>query len=629
MRQKENYTRHVALALILTLAVLASFQIYIWGEPGRIAAVEAHDKEVAVAAGQALFQKNCTLCHGNNGEGDIGPSLNDKKFLDNTADDQIFSIVSSGVPNTQMPAWNQSHGGPLTDEDVTQLVAFVRSWQPAAPDRSLQPLVGDVTRGTSIYNNVCAICHGANGVGSDRGTALNDPAKLSQFDDAWYKNTIEQGRPAKGMPTWGTVLAPQQIADVLAVIDKWRANPAAAITPTPVPTSTTGTTQTVEVARPSNPGDAGPAINLTGDPTSGAQIFVTSCQKCHGDKGTGGVNNPGSNDGTVPPLNPIDSSLIDSNAKVYATNLDLFLEHGSTPAGPNPQLSMPAWGDQKKLAPQQIADVIAYVMSLNPAPIPTATPTPAPPVTPTPTVEAAQPSNPGGPGSAIGLTGDPTAGAPIFVTNCQKCHGPTGTGGVNNPGSNDGTVPPLNPIDSSLIDSDAKVYATNLDLFLEHGSTPAGPNPQLKMPAWGDAKTLTPQQIADVIAYVMSLNPAPVRPSNPGDVGPAMNLTGDATSGQQIYVANCQKCHGDKGTGGVANPGSDDGTVPPLNPIDSTLINSDLKVFAANVDLFLEHGSTPAGPNPQLKMPAWGESGKLTPQQIADAIAYVMSLNAK
>lgn len=363
MRQKENYTRHVAVALILTLAVLGSFQLYIWNEPTRIASVEAHDKEVAVNAGAALFKKDCTLCHGDNGEGVSAPALNDKIFLNNTGDDRIFSTVSSGIPNTEMPAWNQSHGGPLTDEDVTQLVAFVRSWEPTAIDRKSLPLVGDIDRGNNIFKNVCGICHGQNGVGTDRAPALNDPAKLSQFDDAWYQNTIEQGRPAKGMPTWGTVLSPQQIADVLAVIDTWRANP---ITPTATITATTETTPTVEVARPSNPGGPGSAIGLTGDPKAGGQVFVDNCQKCHGEQGIGNVPNPGSDDGTIPPLNPIDETLIDPDLTVYATNLDLFLEHGSTPAGSNPKEKMPAWGDEQKLTPQQIADVIAYVLSLNP-----------------------------------------------------------------------------------------------------------------------------------------------------------------------------------------------------------------------------------------------------------------------
>ena len=117
------------------------------------------------------------------------------------------------------------------------------------------------------------------------------------------------------------------------------------------------------------------------------------------------------------------------------------------------------------------------------------------------------------------------------------------------------------------------------------------------------------------------------RPSNPGGPGPALGLTGDATAGKIVFEANCVKCHGDQGKGGISNPGSDDGTVPPLNPIDSTLVSTDYKTFASNLDLFLEHGSTPSGSSPILIMPDWGDSGKLQPRQIADVIAYVISLN--
>ncbi len=232
MRPKENYLPHVTVALGLTLAILASFQLYIFREPERIAGVEAQDKVLAVSAGQALFTKNCTLCHGDNGEGTEGkPSLNDKVFLAAASDDTIFSVISSGVPNTEMPAWNQSHGGPLTDENVRQLVAFIRSWEPSAPDRHATPIAGNPARGKTLFANICAVCHGANGTGTDRAPALNDPVKLSQFDDTWYRNTITKGRPAQGMPTWGTVLSPAQIADVLAYIDTWRsAQPASAAT---------------------------------------------------------------------------------------------------------------------------------------------------------------------------------------------------------------------------------------------------------------------------------------------------------------------------------------------------------------------------------------------------------------
>jgi mono/diheme cytochrome c family protein len=120
-----------------------------------------------------------------------------------------------------------------------------------------------------------------------------------------------------------------------------------------------------EVPEPSNPGPPGAAVNLTGDPTSGAAIFKTNCSSCHGDQGTGGVNNPGSTDGTVPPLNPIDPLLKDPDLKIFATNIDLFIQHGSAPEGPSPFRNMPAWGDSNALTQQQIADVIAYVIGLN------------------------------------------------------------------------------------------------------------------------------------------------------------------------------------------------------------------------------------------------------------------------
>jgi mono/diheme cytochrome c family protein len=117
------------------------------------------------------------------------------------------------------------------------------------------------------------------------------------------------------------------------------------------------------------------------------------------------------------------------------------------------------------------------------------------------------------------------------------------------------------------------------------------------------------------------------RPNTPGGPGSALGLTGDSTVGMQIYLDHCQMCHGPQGLGGILNPGSDDGTVPELNPIDPTLANSDYATFAYNVDLFIQNGSRPAGINPARSMPPWGSQNGLTQQQIADVIAYIISLN--
>jgi mono/diheme cytochrome c family protein len=122
------------------------------------------------------------------------------------------------------------------------------------------------------------------------------------------------------------------------------------------------------VPRPDTEGPPGEAINLPGDPVAGAALYKPNCALCHGDEGKGGVLNPGSDDGTIPPLNPIDPLIIDPDLQTYIYNIDLFLQNGSKNPGPNVARSMPPWGAQNGLTQQQIADVIAYLISLNPPP---------------------------------------------------------------------------------------------------------------------------------------------------------------------------------------------------------------------------------------------------------------------
>ena len=146
---------------------------------------------------------------------------------------------------------------------------------------------------------------------------------------------------------------------------------------------------------------------------------------------------------------------------------------------------------------------------------PTATPfppapteTPLPPNAPTAEPEGpAKPSNEGPVGIAASLPGNAKNGRPLFGLYCAGCHGPQGIVPVPNPGSTDQAVPALAPIDSTLADADPKAFAANVDVFIEHGSIPSGDADQINMPAFGDQKLLLPQQIADIIAFVIENNP--------------------------------------------------------------------------------------------------------------------------
>jgi mono/diheme cytochrome c family protein len=110
------------------------------------------------------------------------------------------------------------------------------------------------------------------------------------------------------------------------------------------------------------------------------------------------------------------------------------------------------------------------------------------------------------PGEAAYVIGNTDHGEDIFEQKCASCHGPQGTDKVPNPGSDDGFVPALNPIDKELLSKEPQTFTKNIDVFIQHGSVPSGTNPQFQMLAFGDDHTLTQQQIANAEAYILQLN---------------------------------------------------------------------------------------------------------------------------
>jgi mono/diheme cytochrome c family protein len=289
------------------------------------------------------------------------------------------------------------------------------------------------------------------------------------------------------------------IALVMIFFSGWMVSACANLNPqpaglTPIPTLGAGATPTLISALA--PASAlVPAVGGEGNAAEGAPIYLLNCSPCHGVEGQG-----------------VDAPALRNND---------FIETGAvqdiadTIAGGRPSTEMPAWlqANGGPLSNIQINNVIAYLRTLQgvePLPTPVletseaATETPLPPGEPTP--EPARPSNPGEPGSATSLAGDADRGRPLFGQNCAACHGPEGVQGVPNPGSDDGSVPVLDPIDPTLVSADPAVFAVNIDLFIEHGSVPEGEDPQILMPSFGDSEMLTEQQIADLIAFVMEIN---------------------------------------------------------------------------------------------------------------------------
>jgi mono/diheme cytochrome c family protein len=324
-KNEPNYERYIIVGLVLTLLVLAGFSNYWMGESNRLEDAAKHFANERVQHGRRVYSEQCVSCHGPEGEGGMGTALNNKSLLKNTLDEIFYSVIRSGVPSTQMPAWSVDFGGPLTDEDIRDVVAFIRAWEPTAPEIEPAVFEPDSSRGALLFSTTCSICHGDDGKGSDDGPAVNDTLRLVTLDNDWYRGVIANGRPAKGMPTWGTVLNPNQIEDLIALVDDWREGieveaafsvtdliasaifslededpNSAAIHLTRALTVAEGTA--AEILR--NAGaqlldedDAGALVTLTtlqeqwpiGDALLGGEIYAEKCGVCHGQEGEGGI----------------------------------------------------------------------------------------------------------------------------------------------------------------------------------------------------------------------------------------------------------------------------------------------------------------------------------------------------
>lgn len=125
----------MTVGAILLIGMAAVFPLYRWVEPATRDEARAEQLDSLAEEGENLWQFNCASCHGTAGEGGIAPALNSTQFLQAATDDQIGTLISVGVPGSQMSAYSLDYGGPLTSEQIKAIVTFIRSWEPDAPDR--------------------------------------------------------------------------------------------------------------------------------------------------------------------------------------------------------------------------------------------------------------------------------------------------------------------------------------------------------------------------------------------------------------------------------------------------------------------------------------------------------------
>ncbi|MDX1956696.1 MAG: cbb3-type cytochrome c oxidase N-terminal domain-containing protein [Chitinophagaceae bacterium] len=76
-----------------------------------------------IATGKTKFLQTCSVCHGQNGEGGVGPNLTDNYWLHGGTINDIFKTIKYGVPEKGMQSWEKA----FSPADIKNLSSYVKS----------------------------------------------------------------------------------------------------------------------------------------------------------------------------------------------------------------------------------------------------------------------------------------------------------------------------------------------------------------------------------------------------------------------------------------------------------------------------------------------------------------------
>jgi cytochrome c oxidase cbb3-type subunit 3 len=195
-------TRNLTIATIFLLASTLLLG-YIWVRENTVLAQRTERFDGALLTrGARDYEQYCASCHGLTGEGGVANGAPQINNLPNTLGDRlngptgivakygtvrnfVEATITSGVRGTAMPRWSARLGGPLRDDQIQNIAAYVSSWW--GPQGSTGPNISadaaaaaaaykkaqqaaasagapdtPVGRGQAIFTANCASCHNLN-----------------------------------------------------------------------------------------------------------------------------------------------------------------------------------------------------------------------------------------------------------------------------------------------------------------------------------------------------------------------------------------------------------------------------------------------------------------------------------
>jgi len=88
-----------------------------------------------ISAGMAIYNINCVACHGDKGQGTVGPNITDEYWLHGGKVTSIFRTIKYGVPEKGMISWEKT----LTAKQISDVSNYIISLKGTNPANGKAP----------------------------------------------------------------------------------------------------------------------------------------------------------------------------------------------------------------------------------------------------------------------------------------------------------------------------------------------------------------------------------------------------------------------------------------------------------------------------------------------------------
>ncbi len=331
-----------------------------------------------------LYQKFCSVCHGDHGDADTraAGSLSPRprnftapEALAELSRERMIKSVTEGRPGTAM----MSHTKKLNPKEIEGVVDYIRGrFMGIGPGGQVQAVAENgqtmhgAVGGEGVYRKHCAPCHGDDGSASSwaKNSLIPPPrnftadAARAELTKARMIKSVTEGRPGTAMQPFAGRLSP---ADIESVVQYVRTtfmkvdgvsqgeSQSAGVPgthphrgPGALPTMNPSSAETVTTAQAPVDIKAPFPNKLKGNPKAGESFYMHNCIVCHGPNGDG--NGPRAYFITPRPRNFTSEQSRESYGRLQLFDAVTHGKRGTV---------MPAWG--KVLTDQQVADVAEFV----------------------------------------------------------------------------------------------------------------------------------------------------------------------------------------------------------------------------------------------------------------------------